>query len=239
MSLERNGGRGSEGLVIPGLENPKEIKKIIQLGSTVARQGKVHSSRRLETSTVIGAFGGSKYKVVYESFVYEPHESLDVTSGDMGVTIVSGGLWMTEIFADYYFGDRNIRDVLSGLDPITKPPASEEIGVDHEKADNTDSSRIIAVGSSGFYTRRGSTLFVVAKTMDDARRVYASLLEQHNNFSALRAAFSKPDSFPFIYMTPEQYENMPPTLTPEEIKVRTDQMIEELLGYLFPDDDRS
>lgn len=236
MLLERD----HESIAIPGLENPKEIKEIMELGSAVARKGTVHTSRRHETSTVIGAFGGSKYRVVYENFAaYDPHESLDVTGEDMGVTIVRGGLWMTEAFTDYYFGQRNIRDVLSGLDPITKSPASEEIGVDHEKADNSDSSRIVAVGSNGFYTTKGSTLFVVAKTMDDARRVYASLLEQDNNFSALRVAFSKPNSLPFIYLTPEQYENMTPTLTPEEIKTHMDKMIDEMLGYLFPDDDSS
>lgn len=239
MYLERSGGRGSESLVIPGLENPKEIKEIIQLGSAVARKGKVQNSEHHETSTVIGAYGGNKYRVLYESFGDNPNERLDVTSGDMGVTIRRGGLWMTEAYVDYYFGHRDIRDVLSGLDPITKPPASEEIEVDHEKADNSDSSRIVAVGSSGFYIRIDSSLFVVAKTMDDARRVYASLLEQHNNFSALRAAFSIPNRLPFIYMTPEQYENMPPTLTPEEIKARTDEMVQAILGYIFPDDDSS
>lgn len=228
MSIER----GRESLVIPGLENPREI---IGLGSIVARRGRVRNTRNLETSTVIGAYGGNKYKVVYENFAaFDSHERLDITGVDMGVTVVSGGLWMTEIFADYYFGDRNIRDVLSGLDPITEPPVNGEIGVDHEKADNSNLAKIVAVGSSGFYTRRDSTLFVVAKTIDDARRVYASLLEQHNNFPALRAAFSNPDRLPFVYMTPEQYENM---LSPEQIKALTDKMIKELLGYLYPDGD--
>ena len=231
MSLER----GRESLVIPGLENPEEI---MQLGSAVAKRGRVRNGSNLETSTVIGAYGGNKYRIIYENYAtFDPHERLDVTGADMGLTIVSGGLWMTEVFADYYFGDRNIRDVLSGLDPITEPPAGGEIGIDHEKADNPD-SRIVAVGTSGFYTRRDSTLFVVAKTIDDARRVYAGLLEQHNRFSTLRAAFSNPGHLPFVYMTPEQYENMPPTLTPEEIEARMDEIIKALIGYIYPDDDQ-
>ena len=234
MSSERD----RESLVIPGLENPKEI---IQLGSEIARQGRVSNCGNLEISTVIGAYGGNKYRVVYERRdILGIDETLDVIGGDMGVTIISEEFMeLPSVYMDYYFGHRNIRDVLSGLDPITELPASDGIGVDHEKAENSDSSKIVAVGSSGFYTRRGPTLFVVAKTIDDAKRVYASLLEQHNRFSVLRAAFSEPDNLPFVYMTPEQYENMPPTPTPEEIKASMDGVIKKLLGYLYPDDNQN
>ena len=221
--------RGREGLSVPGLESPQEI---IQLGSVLAIQDSVRriGNGSWEIARRVGAYGGNLYEVRHQSVGDGFMQSLELTGGDLALTIHGGSLLVgTKVYLDYYHGQRNVRDILSGMDPVNGSPNVEV----EEEEETSKKPKLIPLGQ-GFYTRRSdSTPIVVAKGIDEARDVYVRLFEMSRSFGAMRDFFSEPNRN-IVYMTPERYEKI---LSPEQREELFKKLIKGLLGSLYSEDD--
>jgi hypothetical protein len=183
MSAETTIGRwdGEREDRVPGLGN---LRGALDLSAAVARKGNVYyreQNGRNESSCVVGAYGGNKYRVRYHNKPGIGFEDFDITGVDMGISVFYGNLCMPpfHVTVDYYYGQRNVQEVLEGLEPISQSQSAD--------------TRIIQPISSidpntpfiGTIPGLKEPYYIFTRSFEEAGRLYAEWFEDLGNFDAM------------------------------------------------------
>jgi len=172
---------------IPGLNN---LREILDLSSVVAKKGKIHKGLQSGdfNAVFIGSYGESKYEVKYRLFCGGDFEESEITGQDIGITIFYGHLVLPpfRVTVDYCYGKRNVREILNGLKPVIKS-SSDEQAVESQSIcrDNLPISILAVLGGAHY---------VFARTLEEARQMYAVWCEEEENFIGMRRALADPNS---------------------------------------------
>lgn len=173
---------------VPGLGN---LSEIIDLSSMVAKKGKTHKGYQDGgiNAEFIGIYRGSKYQVKYRLFHDGNFEELEITGLDIGITIFHGHLILPpfRVTVDYYYGKRDVREILHNLKPVVES-VPEEQAIESHPINRNNNAPI------GILAILGGAHYIFAKTEEEAGYMYASWCEENEDFVNMRNALANPRS---------------------------------------------
>lgn len=175
---------------VPGLEN---LEDTLDLSEAVARRGTTHNHRdRIESSAFVGIYDGNKFRVRYRKILDYRGETisrdLDVTSSDIGIRIAHLQFSPYLVSVDYYLGQRNIREVLEGLDPIDQANSQDtRLAIQP----HTINPFIPFIGNVPGLKHPYN---IFANNYDEARRLYVDWCEDTERFDAMHQVLADPSS---------------------------------------------
>lgn len=188
---------------VPGLNN---LREILDLSLVVAKKGKIHKGLGEGDldAVFIGAYRGNKYEVKYRLFGGGDFEESEITGQDIGITISYGQLVLPpfRVGVDYYYGKRNVKEILRELKPVTES-APEEQAIEVQPTTSRDNAPI------GILAILGGAHYIFARTLEEAGGMYAAWCEDQEAFDLMRRALADSKSLipPFCVRPLDRFPN--------------------------------